>query len=52
MDEELEVMNDFLFEDSKISVNDVCTQLTKTHLFVGRKAMIVVKSVLKSRNTT
>ena len=50
--EKVEAMTDFIFLDSKITVNSDCSHEIERHLFLGRKAMINLDSVLKSRNIT
>ena len=48
----MKAMTDFIFLDSKITVNSDCSHEIERHLFLGRKAMINLDSVLKSRNIT
>ena len=43
--------SDFIFLGSKITVDGDCCHEIKRHLFLGRKAMINLDSVLKSRDT-
>ena len=43
---------DFLFLGSKITVDGDCTHGIKRHLFLGRKAMTQLYSLLKSRDIT
>ena len=43
---------DFIFSGSKITVDGDCSHEIKRCLLLGRKAMINLDSVLKSRNTT
>ena len=43
---------DFIFLGSKITVDDDCSHEIKRQLFLGRKAMTNLDSVLKSRNIT
>ena len=45
-------MTDFLFLSSKISANNDCSHEIRRHLLLGRKAMINLDSVLKSRDIT
>ena len=45
-------MTDFLFLDSKITADDDCSHEIKRHLFLGRKAMTNLDSILKSRDIT
>ena len=48
--EKLKVVADFLFLDSKITVDGDCSHGVRRHLPLGRKAMTNIDSVLKSRN--
>ena len=50
--EKVEVVTDFLFLDSKITVDGDCSHEIKRSLLLGRKAMINLDSVLKSRDIT
>ena len=50
--EKMEVMTDFLFLDSKITADGDCSHEIKRRLFLGRKAMTNLDSVLKSRDFT
>ena len=43
---------EIIFLDSKISVDSDCSYEIKTHLLLGRRAMINLDSVLKSRDIT
>ena len=43
---------DFIFGDSKITADDDCNHEIKRHLFLGRKAMTNLESILKSRDIT
>ena len=43
---------DFLFLDSKITTDSDCSHEIKRHLLLGKKAMIKLGSVLKSRDIT
>ena len=45
-------MLDFIFLDSKITVDGVCSHKIKRCLLLGRKAMTNLGSVLKSRDIT
>ena len=47
-----ETVTDFIFLGSKITMDGDCTHEIKIHLLHGRKAMINIDSVLKSRDTT
>ena len=44
--EKVEVVTDFLFLDSKITVDGDCSHEIKRHLLLGRKAMTNLDSVL------
>ena len=46
----VEVVTDFLFLDSKITVGGECSHEIRRHLLPGRKAMTNPDSVLKSRD--
>ena len=48
----METVTDFIFLDSKISVNGECRHEIKRHLLLGRQAMTTLDSVLKSRDIT
>ena len=50
--EKVEVMTDFLFLDSKITVDCDCSHEIRRRLLLGRKAMTNLDSVLKSRDIT
>ena len=50
--ETVEVVTDFLFLDSKITADSDCSHEIRRRLFLGRKAMTNLNSVLKSRNIT
>ena len=43
-------MTDHIFLGSKITVDSDCSQEIKRHLFLGRKAVINLDSVLKNRD--
>ena len=45
-------VTDFILLGSKITVDSVCSHEIKRRLLLGRKAMINLDSVLKSRNIT
>ena len=47
-----ETMTDFIFLGSKITADGDCSHEIKRHLFLGRKAMTNVDSILKSRDIT
>ena len=46
----METVSDFIFLGSKIIANGDCSHEIKRHLFLGRKAMINLDRVLKSRD--
>ena len=48
--ETMETVRDFIFFSSKITVDSDCSHEIKRHLLLGRKAMINLDSVLKSRD--
>ena len=50
--EKMEVVTDFIFLGSKITVNSDCSNEIKRHLFLGRKAMRNLDGILKSRDIT
>ena len=50
--ETMEIVRDFIFLGSKITADDDCSHEIKRHLFLGRKAMINLDSILKSRDIT
>ena len=47
-----EKVEDFIFLVSKITTDGDCNHEIKTHLFLGRKAMINLDSILQSRDIT
>ena len=48
----METVTDFIFLDSKITVDGYCSHEIKRGLLLGRKAMTKLDSVLKSRDIT
>ena len=50
--EKVEEITDFLFLDSKITVDGDCSHAIRRRLLLGRKAMTNLDSVLKSRVVT
>ena len=48
--EKVEVVTDFLFLGSKITVGGYCSHEVRRQLLLGRKAMTNLDSVLKSRD--
>ena len=50
--ETVETVADFIFWGSKITADGDCSHEIKRHLFLGRKAMTNLDSILKSRDIT
>ena len=50
--ETMEIVRDFLFLGSKITADGDCSHEMKRRLFLGRKAMTNLDSILKSRDIT
>ena len=50
--ETVETVSDFIFWGSKITADGDCSQEIKGRLFLGRKVMINLDSILKSRDIT
>ena len=50
--ETMETVTDFIFLGSKIIADSECRHEIKKHLFLGRKAMTNLDSILKSRDIT
>ena len=50
--EKVETVSDFIFLGSKITVDGDCSHEIKRRLFLGRKAMINLNSILKSKDIT
>ena len=48
--ETVETVSDFIFLGSKITADDECSHEIKRCLFLGRKVMINLDSILKSRD--
>ena len=48
--ETMETVRDFIFFGSKITADGDCSHEIKRHLLLGRKAMINLDSILKSRD--
>ena len=48
--EKVETVTDFIFLGSKITVDGDCSHEIKRRLFLGRKAMTNLDSILKSRH--
>ena len=49
---DVETVADFIFWGSKISADGDCSHEIKRHLLLGRKVMINLDSILKSRDIT
>jgi len=50
--ETMETVTDFIFLDSKITVDGDCNHEIKRRLLLGQKATTILKSILKSRHVT
>ena len=50
--ETMKTMRDFIWGASKISIDDDCSHEIKRYLFLERKAMTNLDSILKSRDIT
>ena len=50
--ETVETVSDFIFGGSKIIADGDCSHEIKRRLFLGRKVMTNLNSILKSRNIT
>ena len=50
--ETMEAVTDFIFLGSKITADGDCSPEIKRHLFLGRKTMTNLDSILKSRGIT
>ena len=50
--ETVETVSDFILGGSKITVDGDCSHEIKRHLFLGRKVMTNLDSILKSRDIT
>ena len=48
----METVTDFIFLGSSITADGDCSHEIKRHLFLGRKAMTNLDSILKSRDIT
>ena len=48
----VEAVTDFLLLGSKITANGDCSHEIKRHLLLGRKAMTIIDSILKSGDIT
>ena len=47
-----EIVSDFIFWGSKITADGDCNHETKRHLFLGRKVMTNLDSILKNKDIT
>ena len=50
--ETMEIVTDFILGGSKITADGDCSHEIRRHLFLGRKAMTNLDSILKSRDIT
>ena len=50
--ETVETVTDFILGGSKITADGDCSQEIKRHLFLGKKVMTNLESILKSRDVT
>ena len=50
--ETMEIVTDFIFLGSKITADGDCSHEMKRHLLLGRKTMINLDSIFKSRDMT
>ena len=50
--ETIETVTDFIFLGSKITADGDCSHEIKRNLFLGRKAMTNLESILKNRDIT
>ena len=50
--EKVETVTDFIFLGSKITADDNCSYEIKRYLLLGRKARLIIDSILKSRDIT
>ena len=50
--ETVETVADFIFLGSKITADGSCSHEIKTRLFLGKKVMTILDSILKSRDIT
>ena len=50
--ETMEIVTDFIWRGSKITADGDCNHEIKRHLFLGRKVMTSLDSILKSRDNT
>ena len=50
--ETVETVSDFILGGSKITADGDCSHEIKRHLFLGRKVMTTIDSILKSKDIT
>ena len=50
--ETVETVSDFIFGGSKITADGDCSHEIKRHLLLGRKAVTIIDSIMKSRDLT
>ena len=50
--ETVETVSDFIILDTRITADSYCSHEVKRHLLLGRKVMIKLDSILKSRDIT
>ena len=50
--ETVETVSDFIFLGSKVTANGDCSHEIKRHLLLGRKGMMKLDNILKSRDIT
>ena len=50
--ERVETVKDFIFGGPKLTEDGDCSHEIKRHLLLGRKAMTILDSILKSRDST
>ena len=50
--EKMETVRDFIFLGSKVTADGDCSHKMNRWLFLGRKAMTILDSILKSRDIT
>ena len=48
----MEIVTDFIFLGSKITADGDCSREIRGHLLLGRKALTILDSILKSRDIT
>ena len=51
-EEKMQAVTDLIFLGSKITVDGDCSHEMKRYLFIGRKALTTLDSILKSRDIT